>query len=176
MTTQLSNQIRSLMKTFGLVVPKGAGRVFEGHVCSLLANNAGLKQIIKPLLDAWRAMRARAAELSKQLVASARASEQCQLLASIPGVGAVTASSFVAAIEDPGNFRKSRSVGAWIGLTTRRYQSGEVDYDGHISRRGDNHLRGLLRQSVTPLLSSGHSIRGRAGPANSDSSLSGFSA
>lgn len=62
MTTQLSNQIRSLMKTFGLVVPKGAGRVFEGHVCSLLANNAGLKQIIKPLLDAWRAMRARAAD------------------------------------------------------------------------------------------------------------------
>ncbi len=63
------------MKTFDLVVPKGAGRVFEGHVCSLLANNAGLKQIIKPLLDAWRGMRARAAELSKQLVASARASE-----------------------------------------------------------------------------------------------------
>lgn len=101
MTTQLSNQIRGLMKTFGLVVPKGAGRVFEDHVCSLLASNAGLGQIIRPLLDAWRAMRARAAELSKQLVASARASEQCRLLASIPGVGAVTVSCFVAAIEDP---------------------------------------------------------------------------
>jgi transposase len=63
---------------------------------------------------------------------------------SIPGVGVVTATSFVTAIEDPGNFRKSRSVGAWLGLTTRRYQSGEVDYDGHISRRGDAHLRGLL--------------------------------
>jgi transposase len=97
-------------------------------------------------------MRASAAGLSKQLVASARASEQCQLLSSIPGVGAVTASSFVAAIEDPENFRKSRSVGAWIGLTTRRYQSGEVDYDGHISRRGDNHLRGLLYEAATVIL------------------------
>jgi len=151
-TTQLSNQIRGLMKTFGLVVPKGAGRVFEGYVRSLLAGNAGLEQIILPVLEAWRGMRARAAELSKQLVASARASEQCQLLSSIPGVGAVTASSFVAAIEDPENFRKSRSVGAWIGLTTRRYQSGEVDYDGHISRRGDNHLRGLLYEAAVVIL------------------------
>lgn len=152
MTTQLSNQIRGLMKTFGLVVPKGAGRVFEGHVRSLLASNAGLEQIIMPLLDAWTGMRARAVELGKQLVTSARESEQCQLLASIPGVGAVTASSFVAAIEDPENFKKSRSVGAWIGLTTRRYQSGEVDYDGHISRRGDSHLRGLLYEAATVIL------------------------
>ena len=121
MTTQMSNQIRGLMKTFGLVVPKGAGRVFEGHVRSLLAANTGLERIILPLLEAWRGLRVRAAELSKQLVASARVSEQCQLLTTIPGIGAVTASSFVAAIEDPANFRKSRSVGAWLGLTTKRY-------------------------------------------------------
>ena len=152
MTTQLSNQIRGLMKTFGLVVPKGAGRVFEGHVRSLLEGDAGLEQIILPVLEAWRGMRARAAELSKQLVASARASEQCQLLSSIPGIGAVTASSFVAAIEDPKNFKRSRSVGAWVGLTTRRYQSGEVDHDGHISRRGDNHLRGLLYEAAVVIL------------------------
>lgn len=151
-TTQLSNQIRGLMKTFGLVVPKGIGRVFESHVRSLLTSNAGLEQIIVPVLEAWRGLRTRAAELSKQLVASARASEECQLLSSIPGVGAVTASSFVAAIEDPENFRKSRSVGAWIGLTTRRYQSGGVDYDGHISRRGDNHLRGLLYEAAVVIL------------------------
>jgi transposase len=72
-TTQLSNQIRGLMKTFGLVVPKSAGRVFEGHVRSLLASNAGLEQIILPVLEAWLGMRARAAELGKQIVVSARA-------------------------------------------------------------------------------------------------------
>jgi len=71
---------------------------------------------------------------------------------SIPGVGAITASSYIAAIEDPANFKKSRSVGAWFGLTTRRYQSGEVDYDGHISRRGDAHMRGLLYEAATVLL------------------------
>ena len=70
----------------------------------------------------------------------------------MPGVGAVTATSFATAIEDPKNFRRSRSVGAWLGLTTRRYQSGEVDYDGHISRRGDPHLRGLLYEAATVLL------------------------
>jgi transposase len=97
-------------------------------------------------------MRTRAAELSEHLVASARASEQCQLLSSIPGVGAVTASFFVATIEAPENFRNSRAVGAWVGLTTRRYQSGEVDYDGHISQRGDNHLRGLLYEAAVVIL------------------------
>ncbi len=148
------------MKTSGLVVLKGAGRVFEGHVRRLLRSNAGLAQIILPVLEAWRTMRARVAELGKQLVASARASEKCQLLSSIPGFGAVTASSFVAAIEDPENFKNSRAVGAWIGLTTRRYQSGEVDYGGHISRRGDNHLRGLLNEAVTVIL-----IRTRADSA-----------
>lgn len=71
---------------------------------------------------------------------------------SIPGIGAVTSASFTAAIEDPENFRTSRSVGAWLGLTTRRDQSGEVDYDGHISRRGDKHLRGLLYETATVIL------------------------
>jgi transposase len=60
------------------------------------------------------------------------------------------------AIEDPANFRTSRSVGAWLGLTTRRYQSGEVDYDGHISRRGDAHLRSLLYEAATVILTRAH--------------------
>lgn len=84
------------------------------------------------LLDAWKGLRARAADLGRQLVADARQSQACRIPMSIPGVGAITATSFATTIEEPGNFRKSRSVGAWIGLTTRRYQSDEVDYDGHI--------------------------------------------
>lgn len=87
-----------------------------------------------------------------QLVADARRSEACQLLMSIPGVGAVTATSFATAIKNPDNFRKSRSVGAWLGLTTRRYQSGEVNYDGHISRRGNTHVRSLLYEAATVIL------------------------
>lgn len=122
----------------------------------LLAGQDDLGRIIVPMLDAWRNMRTRAAELGRQLIINARHDKACRLLMSIPGVGAVTATSFVTAIEDPANFKKSRSVGAWLGLTTRRYQSGEVDYDGHISRRGDAHLRGLLYEAATVIMTRTH--------------------
>lgn len=154
--TELSNQIRGLMKTFGLVVPPGKGGKFDEHVRRLLAGQEELACIISPVLEAWRAVRARASELGRQLIANARQDGACQLLMSIPGVGAVTATSFTTAIEDPKNFKKSRSVGAWLGLTTRRHQSGEVDYDGHISRRGDAHLRGLLYEAATVILTRTH--------------------
>ena len=155
-TVELSNQIRGLMKTFGLVVPPSKGGKFEANVRDLLADHEGLEAIILPVLEAWRSLRVRAAELGRQLLASARHSHSCQLLMSIPGVGAITATAFTTAIEDPANFKTSRSVGAWLGLTTRRYQSGEVDYDGHISRRGDAHLRGLLYEAATVILTRAH--------------------
>ena len=151
-STQLGNQIRGLMKTFGLIIPKGKGRVFDGDVRKLLDGKNELAKIILPLLEAWHDIRKRAANLGRQLLIAARASEATKLLMTIPGVGTVTAVSYVTAIENPENFRTSRSVGAWLGLTTRRYQSGEVDYDGHISRRGDNRLRGLLYEAATVLL------------------------
>jgi transposase len=152
MSIQLSNQIRGVMKTFGLIVPKSKGRVFEGHVKELLTGNDSLARIILPLLDAWRDIRKHAANLDLQLLAAARNSRATRLLMTIPGIGAITSLSFSAAIEDPANFKRSRSVGAWLGLTTRRYQSGEVDYDGHISRRGDSHLRSLLYEAAVVML------------------------
>ena len=152
MSIQLSNQIRGVMKTFGLIVPKSKGRVFEGHVRELLTGNDSLARIILPLLDAWRDIRKHAANLDRQLLAAARNSRAAQLLMTIPSIGAITSLSFSAAIEDPGNFKRSRSVGAWLGLTTRRYQSGEIDYDGHISRRGNSHLRSLLYEAAVVML------------------------
>jgi len=70
----------------------------------------------------------------------------------ISGIGEITAPAFVTAIEGPANFRSSRSVAARFGLTTRRYQSGEIDYDGHIFRRGDALMRGLFYEAATVLL------------------------
>ena len=130
----------------------GSGRVFEDDVRTLLDDKAELARIILPLVEAWRDLRSRAAELDRQLVAEARKSASCRLLMTIPGVGSVVAASFAAAVETPENFQASRSVGAWLGLTPRRYQSGEVDFDGHISRRGDAHLRGLLYQAAVVIL------------------------
>src|SRR3712207_3631558 len=80
---ELSNQIRGVLKTFGLIVGKGSGRVFEGNVRALLAGNAKLVRVVLPLLEAWRDLRARAAELDRQLVAAARESAACRLLMSI---------------------------------------------------------------------------------------------
>lgn len=150
--TEISNQIRGLMKTFGLVIPAGKGSTFEAHVRVRLSENSELAAIIMPLLEAWRSIRLRAAELTRRLIGDARQSESCQLLMSIPGVGVVTASAFATAVEDPANFRTSRSVGAWLGLTTRRYQSGQVDYNGHISRRGDHQVRILLYEAASVIL------------------------
>lgn len=155
-TLDVANQIRGLMKTFGLIIPRSMGGKFEAHVRTLLANAADLARIILPLLEAWRSLRIQAAELGRQLLAGARRNQQCQLLMSIPGVGAITATSYLTAVEDPANFKRSRSVGTWLGLTTRRYQSGEVDYDGHISRRGDAHVRSLLYEAAVVILTRSH--------------------
>ena len=152
MQIQMSNQIRGLLKTFGLVVPKGVGGVFDRNVRALLEDDAALARIILPLLQAWSEMRRQAAELNKQMVSLGRENQYCRLLMSVPGVGIVTATAFTAAVEDPANFKNSRSVGAWVGLTTKRYQSGEVDYDGHISRRGDGHLRTLLYEAAAVMM------------------------
>jgi transposase len=150
--TDLSNQIRGIMKTFGLVVPKGGGRSFEINVRALLEGQAALAGGVLPLLEAWRVVRVQAASLDRQLVAVTRQSPACRLLMTVPGVGAVTALSYTTMIEDPANFANSRAVGAFVGLTTRSYQSGEVDYDGHISRRGDKHMRALLYEAATVVL------------------------
>ena len=155
--TELSNQIRGLMKTFGLVVPKGAGKIFEANVRRLLEGEAAVAAIMLPLLEAWRAVRVRAAGPRPPAAGRSRAkTAACRRLMTTPGVGAVVAASFVAAIETPEAFRRSRDVGAWIGLTPRRYQSGEVDYDGHISRRGDARLRSLLYEAATSILTRVH--------------------
>jgi transposase len=151
-TTQLTNQIRGVLKTFGLIVPKGIGSVFDFNVRELLEGQAQLGQIILPLLEVWCEVRERVAILTRHVLAAARQSSNAKLLMTIPGIGAITAMSYVAAIEAPENFKNSRSVGAWLGLTTRRYQSGEVDFNGHISRRGDTRLRGLLYEAATALL------------------------
>src|SRR3954452_22785977 len=78
--TELSNQIRGVMKTFGLIVPKGAGTVFEANVRRLLEDDKAVAAIVLPLLDAWRAVRARAADLDRQLLSRVRENASCRQL------------------------------------------------------------------------------------------------
>ena len=80
------------------------------------------------------------------------ASEACRRLMTIPGVGQLTALAFVAAIDDPSRIRRSRDVGAYLGLVPKRYQSGEVDYVGGISKCGDRRVRTLLYEAANVML------------------------
>ena len=82
----------------------------------------------------------------------ARASDACRRLMTIPGVGQLTALAFTAAVDDPKRFRRSRDIGAYLGLVPRRYQSGEVDYTGSISKCGDRRMRSLLYEEANVML------------------------
>ena len=81
-----------------------------------------------------------------------RSSAACRRLMTIPGVGRLTALAFAATIDDPDRFRRSRDVGAHLGLVPRRYQSGEIDYTGSISKCGDARLRTLLYEAANVML------------------------
>ena len=150
--TARQNQIRGLLENFGIVL--GSGRVgrFAPLVQDALQDRTALGSIIAPLLSAWRALRAQAAEPFKTVRRSARDSEDCRRLMAMPGVGPVVATSFVAMIDDAGRFGNSRSVGASVGLTPKRYQSGKRDRQGKISRAGDRQMRGLLFEAAQVLM------------------------
>ena len=90
--------------------------------------------------------------LEKRLRDQAREDERARLLMTTPGVGAIVALTFVAAVDDPARFRSSKAVGAHFGLTPRRYQSGETDVTGRISKIGDGGVRTLLYEAANIVL------------------------
>jgi transposase len=148
----LANQIRGLLKIFGLLLPRGGGRLFEAAVRERLADHRRLAAVVTPLLEAWRAVRAQVLELDRLARGAAKRDPRCRLLLSAPGVGTITALAYVAAVERPGEFRNGRAVSAWVGLTPTRYQSGQVDVLGRVSRRGDTHLRTCLYEAANTVL------------------------
>ena len=148
----LADQIRGLLKIFGLLLPRGGGRAFEAAVRERLAGHPRLAAAITPLLGAWRAVREQVLALDRQAHAAAKRDARCRLLLTAPGVGTITALAYVAAVERPEEFRDARAVGAWVGLTPARHQSGQVDHSGRISRQGDVHLRTCLYEAANAVL------------------------
>jgi transposase len=150
----LANQLRAILRTFGLALPPGGGggRHFEAAVRERASIRPGLSLIVLPLLEAWRAVRDQVGVASKAVVAAARRDRRCRLLMTAPGVGAITALTYVGTVEDPKLFHGARRVGAWLGLTPSRYQSGETDISGRISRCGDALLRTYLYEAAHQVL------------------------
>ena len=148
----LANQIRGLLKIFGLLLPRGGGRRFEAAVRERLAGHGPLTMVIMPLLKVWRAVREQVLALDRIAYGIARRDPRCRLLLTAPGVGTITALAYVAAVERPEEFTNGRAVSAWVGLTPARYQSGQIDYSGRISRQGDIHLRTYLYEAANTVL------------------------
>lgn len=152
MTTRLSNNIRGVLKTFGLLPGTMRGVPFDRRVEALLADRSDVAPIVHPMLVAWRQLREQIAVFDKAVRALVKASPVCRLLMSVPGIGALSVLALVSTVEDPARFRRSRSVGAHCGLTPRQYQSGEIDRSGRISRCGDALTRTLLYEAAVVIL------------------------
>lgn len=148
----VENSVRGLLRGFGLKVGAVGRSKFAWRVRELLSAEATLQPLFEPLLAARDALREQFTVLDRQVRQVARHDPVCRRLMSMPGVGAVVAVTYQAAMDDPNRFARSRSVGAHFGLTPRRYSSGEIDRAGHISKCGDELVRTALYEAATTLL------------------------
>lgn len=148
----IANTLRGLLKTFGLRIARCSKGLFAPRIREAADGNYALLAVVEPLLAAWQALREQIAVLDAQILARAKADKIARRLMTVPGVGVVVALAYTAVIDDPTRFRRSSSVGAYLGMTPKRYQSGEEDWSGHISRCGDGLLRAYLFEAATVLL------------------------
>lgn len=152
MRTRLSNMIRGVLKTFGMLPGSGRGQRFDRRVEVLLEDEPEVAMIVRPLLDTWRQLGEQIATFDKAVQRQVRADPICRLLMTVPGIGALSSLAYVSTVEDPERFSRSRAVGAHLGLTPRRYQSGEIDRSGRISRCGDGLARTLMYEAAIVIL------------------------
>ena len=148
----LENQVRGLLKNLGLVIGSAKMNAFALRAAELTEDRPELAAAVTPLLHARVAIAQQIADLDRKVMKLARRNAQVQRFMTAPGIGPVTALCFLATIDDPGRFTRSRSVGAYVGLTTRRYASGEIDWTGRISKCGDKMLRSYLYEAANVLL------------------------
>ncbi len=146
-------QIRGMLRPFGIKIPGRQGtRKFDAAARAACRHDALLYACVNALLEALAAVEAQIAALDKLVRKEVGSSKACWHLTSVPWVGPITALAFAAAIEDPGRFRHSRDIGAYLGLTPKRYQSGERDIAGAISKQGDAMARHYLYEAAHCLL------------------------
>jgi len=149
---ELENQIRGLLKNFGLRMRATTGPAFAQSAAALADKQPMLRQVVTALLAIWSSLRLQIVALTRAVQRQVSDDAVCRRLMTMPGVGPMTALAFRTAIDDPARFRHSASVGAYIGLTPRRYASGEIDRMGRISRCGDPLLRSYLYEAANIML------------------------
>jgi transposase len=145
-------ETESSLRGFGLKVGKTTPVQFEGRIKELVAGHPSLEIVAAALLSVRTTLRRQFDDLEKRLRAMARTDTRTRLLMTTPGVGVIVALTFVNAIDDPSRFKSSKTVGAHFGLTPTRYQSGETDYSGRISKNGDGSVRTVLYEAAHIIL------------------------
>jgi len=148
----IENDIRGLLRNFGLKVGAVSAAKFEQRIQELIEGQPDLSELMEVLLEARAKLREQYIKLHQKLLAIVRDDQVCRRLMSIPGVGAVTALTYRATIDVPARFRNSKAVGAVLGLTPAQHQSGESHRAGRISLCGDGMLRALLYESAMTVL------------------------
>lgn len=152
-TIDLANEVRGLLKIFGIRLPKTVKHgSFDGVVRPMIEMDEVLAHAMLPLLDARLVLYQHFLELDRRVKRAASQDEVCMRLMTVPGVGPIAALTFKAAVDDPARFKRSRTVAAHFGLTPRRYQSGEHDNPGRISKAGDRDVRATLYAAANALL------------------------
>ena len=144
--------IRGALRNFGLKVGKVSRRGFEARILELIDDRATLACVVEPMLRARAALLAGFDRLHRMVLDAVRGDAVCRRLMTVPGVGPVTALTFRATVDVPARFARSRAVGAHFGLTPRKWQWGEIDRMGRISRCGDKMMRTALYEAANALL------------------------
>jgi transposase len=144
--------LRGVLRGFGLKVGPTTARSFAPRIRELVEGHPTLTVVAEALLAARETLGAQLRDLEKRLRDQARDDERARLLMTTPGVGVIVALTFVAAVDDPARFRSSKAVGAHFGLTPKRYQSGETDVTGRISKIGDAGVRTMLYEAANIIL------------------------
>ena len=148
----IENVVRAVLREAGLKLGTPSRTAFADRVRDLIQEDAGMKRLVEPLLAILATMLDQLAGLTKQVLDIVRHDAVCRRLMTVPGVGPITALTFRATIDRPDRFRRSRDVGAHLGLTPARYQSGETDIQGKVSRCGDELARTALYEAAHTLL------------------------
>lgn len=148
----LENQMRSMLKECGLLFPRAAGRQFQRRVNDLITDGHALGPILRPLVSVHQQTCSELEKIDRIVRDLAREDETTRRLMTVPGIGVVTALTYRHTIDDPTRFQNAAKVGAYLGLTPRRKQSGEMDVTGKISRWGDRLLRAYLFEAASVLL------------------------
>src|SRR5260370_5603940 len=144
----IENDLRGTLRNFGLKVGMVGKVKFEARIRELVENLPDLAVLVEPMLIVRRVLREQIVILHRRLLAIVRDDGVCRRLMTTPGVGPVGALTYRATVDVPPRFRKSKSVGAVFGLTCAKYQSGEIDCSGRISRCVDQMMRAMLYESA----------------------------